>query len=101
MKDPLDWRTTVAQRVCTLVRDRRVRARFGEQCAAFIDEINRDEEQLLAWRKRRKEHCLRGSLTLAELKARTAEDERRGNDQNAIERTRPAEDTDKTWIFDY
>ena len=101
MQDPLDWSSVVAQRVCTLVRDERVLERFRAQCAAFLDEKRRDEEQLAAWERRRKEYCLRGLHTLAELKARMEESERLGNDRDEIERTRPAEDTDKTLVFDY
>jgi len=96
-----DWRSGVAERVCNLVRDGRVLARFRAQCAAFLDEKKRDEEQLAAWNRRRKEHCERGLHTLAEFKARTEETERSGDDRDAIERTRPPEDTEKTWVFDY
>jgi len=101
MQDPLDWSSAVAQQVCTLVRDERVLARFRAQCVAFWDEKKRDEEQLAAWEQRRKEHCQRGLQTLAEFKARSEETERLGNDREAIERTRPTEDMNKTWVFDY
>src|SRR3990172_4747490 len=98
---PMDWSSAVAERVCTLVRDDRVLARFRAQCAAFLDEKRRDEEQLAAWKRRRKAHCERELHTLAEFKARTEETERLGDDREAIERTRPPEDTEKNWGFDY
>ncbi len=100
-KPPVDWSSAVAEQICTLVRDDRVLARFRTQCAAFLDEKRRDEEQLAAWKRRRKEHCERGLHSLAEFKARTEETEQLGDDRDAIERTRPPEDTEKTWVFDY
>lgn len=96
-----DWSSGVAEQVCTLVRDARTLARFRAQCLVFREEQRHDEVRLADWDRRRREHCERGLHTLAELKARTEETERLGDDRDAIERTRPPEDTEKVWVFDY
>ena len=97
----LDWRTEIATRICTHVRNDRVMARFREMCAAFCDEKKRDEQHLAVWEQRRKEFCQRGLRTLDDFKARTAEMERLGSDRDAIENARPLEDTNKSLVYDY
>ena len=96
-----DWKTEIAQRVVEWVRKPLILALFRKHCVKFQGEIIKDRARLERWNGRRKEFCERGLSTLVDFKQRDDESERLSNDPEGMEATRPLEDTEKTWMWDY